>query len=138
MPEVQDYVEGLSGEEIIIDVLDQVAAKLHGDCNLRENDNYTGGYDGYVEVHLNLHGLDKVNVKTRIIIGTEAPDPDQKTIDARVDIPLVPELNTVRERSGQGIPTMAKDEDGRPVVKKRHYGKARGGALEIQLPDLAD
>lgn len=72
--ENDDYVEGLTGEEIIEDALDQVAAKLRGDCNLRETDAYQGGYDGWIEVHLNLHGIDLAKVETKIIVGkpTEA------------------------------------------------------------------
>lgn len=119
-----DYVEGLTGVEIIEDALDQTAQKLRGDCNLREMDSYTGGYDGYIDVHLNLHGLDTVEIKTKIIFGTETADPDAKVVDAHVEIPLELRLNVVRERSGQEVPTLAKDEEGRVVVKKRRYAKA--------------
>ena len=119
-----DYVEGLTGVEIIEDALDQAATKLRGDCNLREMDSYTGGYDGYIDVHLNLHGLDTVQIKTKIVFGTETADPDQKTVDTHVEIPLEPRLNVVRERSGQDVPTLAKDDDGHVVVKKRRYARS--------------
>ena len=130
-----EYVEGLTGEEIIVDVLEQVAAKLRGDCNLREADSYTGGYDGWVEVHLNLRGLDTALVKTKIVMGTAGEDPDQITVVAKIPIELEPALNVVRERSGQEIPSLGKDETGKIVVKKRRYGKpqfggATGEALE--------
>lgn len=124
-----DYVEGLTGSEIIEDALDQVQTKLHADCNLREADAYTGGYDGYVDVHLNLHGLDTVKVETRIPISAPAriaPDPNEEaiTVDAHVNIPLEARLNVVRERSGQDVPTLAKDDDGHVVVKKRRYARS--------------
>jgi hypothetical protein len=125
-----EYVEGLSGEEIINDVLDQVAQRLHGDCNLRASDSYTGGYDGWVEVHLNLHGMDRTTVKTKIVMGPiKGDDPNQTTVETKVEIPLEPALNLVRERSGQGVPTLSKGDDGEPVVKKRQYSKRSfGGA----------
>lgn len=116
-------MEGLTGEEIINDVLDQVETKLRGDCNLRETDAYMGGYDGSIEVHLNLHGLDTAEIKTKIVFGTTVDDPTAKKVDTQVEIPLEPRLNVVRERSGQEIPSLGKDESGRPVVKKHRYAK---------------
>lgn len=127
-----DYVEGLTGEEIINDLLDQVAEKLRGDCNLREMDAYTGGYDGSVKVHLNLRGLDTAVVKIDVPVSAPAsedfPTDDDSPIvdteiDADVEIALEPRLNVVRERSGQDVPTLGKDEEGAVVVKKRHYAK---------------
>ncbi len=137
--EEQDYVEGLNGDEIINDVLDQVEAKLRGDCNLRATDAYDGGYDGWVEVHLNLRGLDTAEVKQKIVVGApistataaSAGTPlKETTVNARVEIPLEERLNLVRERSGQGVPTLAKDEDGNVVVKKRHYARKETAANE--------
>jgi hypothetical protein len=134
-----DYVEGLTGEEIIVDVLEQVAERLRADCNLRDTDAYAGGYDGWVEVHLNLRGLDLAKVDSKVIVGApasvlatgakeDAPEVEQKTVDAMVEIPLETKLNVVRERSGQDVPTLSKDEDGRPVIKKRHYAKTKVNA----------
>ena len=127
-----DYVEGLTGEEVINDLLDQVAEKLRGDCNLREMDAYTGGYDGSVKVHLKLHGLDTAEIKTEISViapatedfpvDGESPVIDTE-VDAEIEIPLEPRLNIVRERSGQDVPTLGKNEEGAVVVKKRHYAK---------------
>lgn len=127
----EDYVEGLTGDEIINDALDMVAAKLHQDCNLRSTDAYTGGYEGYIEVHLKLRGLDTAEVKSRIIVGaplsvTSGTEPSPETeVETRVDIELEPRLNLVRERSGQDVPTLTKDDDGKTVVKKRHYAKPK-------------
>jgi hypothetical protein len=124
-----DYVEGLTGEEIINDLLDKVAEKLRSDCNLRETDAYTGGYNGSVKVHLILHGLDAAEVKTEIAVSAPATedfpvDGESPVIDTEVDtefeIPLEPRLNLVR---GQDVPTLGKNEEGTVVVKKRHYAK---------------
>lgn len=138
----EDYVEGLSGEEIIIDVLVQTEKMLRGDCNLRNMDAYDGGYDGWIEVHLNLRGLDTAVVKRKIVVGAPASvtlsgageQPigfEENTVNVRVDIPLEPHLNLVRERSGQGVPTVTKDENGQVVVKKRHYARKSDATGEV-------
>lgn len=128
-----DYVEGLTGEEIINDVLEQVAAKLRNNCDLRETDAYTGGYEGTVDVHLKLRGFDLAEVNTKIEV--KAPAITQQSgqlteteIEAHVDIPVEPHLNLVRERSGQDIPSLGKDENGQIVIKKRHYAKKQNKA----------
>jgi hypothetical protein len=120
-----DYVEGLTGEEIIVDALEQMAERLRKDCNLRENDTYTNGYDGWVEAHLNLHGVNEEKVHVKVAIGQAVEDPDAIEVDAKVEIPLEPRLNVVRERSGQGIPTITKNEEGALTVKKRHYARKK-------------
>ena len=123
-----DYVEGLTGEEIINDVLEQVAAKLRNNCDLRETDAYTGGYEGTVDIHLKIHGFDLAEVKTSIQVSAPAVaqqlgEIKETAIEAHVDIPVEPHLNLVRERSGQDIPSLGKDENGQIVIKKRHYAK---------------
>jgi hypothetical protein len=127
-----EYVEGLTGEEIINDLLAQVAEKLRGDCNLREMDAYPGGYEGTVKIHLKLHALDTAEIKAEIPVSAPAEkdfpaagDPAIVDTEAEteVDIELEPRLNVVRERSGQDVPTLSKDENGAVVVKKRHYAR---------------
>jgi hypothetical protein len=127
-----EYVEGLSGEEIINDVLEQIAEKLRGNCDLREMDAYTGGYEGTIDVHLKLHGFDLVEVNTKIAVSApatatfaEAPlTAIQETeVEEHVEIPVEERLNLVRKRSGQDIPSLGKDESGQVVVKKRHYAR---------------
>ncbi len=127
--ETTEYVEGLTGEEIINDILDQVEAKLRADCNLRETDSYQAGYDGNVHVHLNLHGVDIVEIKQDIAVNRPANQDlsgaqiTEKTVDAEIVIALEPRLNLVRERSGQEVPTLSKDESGHEVIKKRRYAR---------------
>jgi hypothetical protein len=120
-----DYVEGLNGDEIINDFLDQVEEKLHNDCNLRATDSYPGGYDGWFEYHLRLRGMDTAEIHSKVIVGAPPTKPladmVEKTSDGRVDIPLETQLNVVRERSTQDVPTLSRDEAGNPVIKKRHY-----------------
>lgn len=137
--EQDDYVEGLTGEEIINDILDQVEKKLRGDCNLRETDAYTGGYEGSVDVRVKLRGLDTAEVNRTIIVSapaTAARDPlaetpaEETSVNVHVEIPLEERLNLVRERSGQGVPTATKNEEGQTVIKKRRYARQNNAALE--------
>ena len=129
MADKDEYVEGLTGEEIINDVLEQVAARLRSNCNLRVTDSYTGGYEGTVDVHLKLHGFDLHDVKTSVPVSapaiagaeTSGEADEGEEIDAQVDIALEPRLNLVRERSDQDIPSLGKDASGQVVIKKRRY-----------------
>lgn len=141
--EQDEYVEPLTGEEIINDILDQVERKLRGDCNLRDTDAYTGGYDGTVDIRVRLRGLDTAEVNRTVIVGAPATaladatgTPAEETtveetaIEAHLEIPLEERLNLVRERSGQGIPTVSKDENGQTVIKKRRYARKDTAATE--------
>jgi hypothetical protein len=117
--EVDEYVEPLSGEEIVVDLCSQIAQKLRNDCNLRESDAYSGGYMAKVAIHLEAYGMDTVEVKAQITTGTAQGNPDE-LIDTTYEIAAEPALNKVRERSDQPVPTLA-NEAGQPVVKPRRY-----------------
>jgi len=141
--EVENYVEGLSGSEIIIDVLSQVEARLQNDCNLRHSDSYPGGYEGEVTVRLKCYGLDSSDVVMTVPIKSEKvtrPSSENQLVETAVDetvkIPVDPALDMVRERSGQPIPTMSRDESGQPKTNYRRYAKhppTGGGATGESL-----
>lgn len=120
MPDTE-YVEALSGEEVIIDVCAQVAEWLRRDCNLRPSDAYQGGYRGTVRVHLELFGMDQAIVEAEIPISVGKPEGTaNRVIDGEMEIPQEPALNVVRERSDQPVPTLA-NEGGEIVSKPRRY-----------------
>jgi hypothetical protein len=115
------YVEPLSGEEIIIDLCEQIAAKLRGDCNLRGSDAYAGGYSAKVSVHLELYGMDTVAVDAEIASGKPQEKADQ-VISSVLEVPVEPALDQVRERSEQPVPTLIVDTAGQPMdVRPRRY-----------------
>lgn len=128
--EVQEYVEPLSGEEIVIDLCSQIAAKLRNDCNLRASDAYSQGYSAKVTIHLEAYGMDTATVDTQVSTGKQRDNPDE-LLDTTYEIPQDEALNKVRERSDQPVPTLA-EEGGQPVVRQRRYVKAErisgGGA----------
>jgi len=119
MAEIDEYVEGLTGEEIIIDLCSQLAEKLRKDCNLRETDCYHGGYSAKIKIHLEGYGMDTVTVEAEVSTGKEQVNPDE-LIDTEYEIPVEPALNKVRERSDQPVPTLS-NEGGQPVIKPRRY-----------------
>lgn len=154
---VESLVVGLSGEEIIADVLDQIEKALRRDCNLRATDSYSGGYSGKIEISLNLHAVDttfveikqpvsetenaKKLVSEKEVAGelpVEFPSVGQfevtqevKPVEAAatVQIPIEPDVNAVRERSGQGVPMESVNSEGEHEVKRRKYARVTGGSL---------
>ena len=136
-----DYVEGLTGDEIINDLLDQLDGKLHNDCNLRATDSYPGGYDGWIEYHLRLRGLDTEEIHSTIIVGAPPVKPIEDVVEkvakGCVDIPLEPQLNVVRQRSNQDVPTLSRDEAGNPVIKKRRYQRHNVEASALEDVELS-
>lgn len=152
----EGFVQGLSGEEILYDVLDQVEKALRKDCNLRPTDSYGQGYSGKVEIHLKLIALDTTSVDVTAAVATspalaasaeaaakeaaENAGPkgagdqqmNQTSTDVEVketiEIPVEGDLNAVRERSDQPIPTASVGLEGEPVVRGRSYKKVVAGA----------
>jgi hypothetical protein len=126
-----DVVMPLSGEEIIKDILFQVEKRLRNDCNFRSSDAYTGGYDGKIEIRLNLHGLDATRIDLPVDIGAPVDDAEAEIINESVEIERETDLDEVRERSGQGIPVQTLDPEGKHEVKKKTFARrqAVGGAL---------
>jgi hypothetical protein len=130
-----DYVEPLTGEEIITDLCCLLADKLRKDCNLRDADSYQGGYSAKVTVHLEAYGMDTANVDVEVAAGKPKDDPDE-VIDTTLDVPAEAALDQVRERSDQPVPTLAMD-DGQQVVRPRRYIRRErvvGGATGEELP----
>jgi hypothetical protein len=116
---IDEYVEPLSGEEIVIDLCDQIAAKLRADCNLRPSDAYAGGYYAKVTIHLEAYGMDTATVDAGISSGKQEDNPDE-LLQADYEIPVEPALNVVRERSEQPVPTLT-EASGKQEVRPRRY-----------------
>jgi len=128
-----EFVAGLSGEEIINDVLFQVKKALKKDCNLRESDSYGRGYSGKVVIHLDLFAIDATPVEATVDLKPtqellkETPETPQDVegsdvkVDATVEIPLNSNVDEVRKQSEQSVPMMSTEPDGSPVVRRRSY-----------------
>jgi hypothetical protein len=130
-----DYVEPLTGEEVIIDLCAQIAEKLRSDCNLRASDSYQGGYSARATVHVECYGMDTATVDVQVTTGKPQENPDE-LIDITIEVPVETALDQVRERSEQPVPTLS-NEGGEEVIRPRRYvrrervvaGGATGEAL---------
>jgi hypothetical protein len=133
-----DYVEPLSGEEIVIDLCEQIAAKLRSDCNLRPSDAYSGGYSAKIKIHLEAYGMDTSVVEAEVVTGEQKEETPDEILVTDLEVPVEPGLNVVRERSSQPVPTLT-NEGGVPEVKPRRYvrgaTKIMGGATGEALAD---
>ena len=121
------FVVGLSGREIIKDILHQVETGLRKDCNLRDSDSYGQGYSGKITFELKLQALDMVVVTIPVEVQATSElqaqaaqkQPEQvevpegstaeqivKDVDVKAvtEIGQEPDLNVVRERSKQTLP----------------------------------
>lgn len=121
-----EYVEALTGREIVNDLLVQIDEKLSRDCNLRDTDSYQGGYSAKVTIHLEAYGMDTVIVEASVTTGKPQDSPDE-LLDDVLEIPVEPALDQVRERSGQPVPTLAVNESGQPEIRQRRYTRRAGG-----------
>jgi hypothetical protein len=147
-------IEGLSGTEIIADVLDQIKRKLSYSCDLRESDSYGGGYSGSIEIHLKLHAMDNTPVdvvvpiqpKAEPLVSNEAVTVIPIQVEETLEIPQEEDLESVRERlkisEPEPLPETTEAEEGRmPARLKRKYTRrtgvptleqtAQGGAVDV-------
>jgi hypothetical protein len=145
-------VEGLSGTEIIADVLDQIKRKLMYSCDLRDSDSYGQGYSGTIEIHLKLHAMDATPVDMTVNIQPKGESPVSTEnvtvtpveITETVEIPQEEDLEAVRERLK--VPELEPEpneaeESRMPVRLKRKYTRrsgvasleqtAQGGAVDV-------
>lgn len=128
----EGFVMPLSGEEIINDVLLHVETKLRTDCNLRDTDAYSGGYDGVIDIKLNLHGLDVSRAEVTVDLGTPVDDPEANVLEEKIEIEHETDLDAVRERSEQEVPVQTLDSTGKHEIKGRKFARrqAVGAAID--------
>ena len=145
-------IEGLSGTEIIQDVLDQIKLKLMYSCDLRDSDSYGLGYSGTITISLKLYGMDATPVEVEVIIPpkVEPPVTNETTVvtpiqvEEKVEIPQELDLDVVRERIKVPEPLSepsAAEENRMPERLKRKYTRrtgvpslettATGGAVDV-------
>jgi hypothetical protein len=125
-----DYVEPLTGREIINDLLWQIDEKLTKDCNLRDSDAYAGGYSAKVTISIQAYGMDTAAVEAEVSTGKpKAVDPEKdRGIEATLEVPAEAALDQVRERSDQPVPTLTVDSGGKPLIRPRRYGRRDSAA----------
>lgn len=142
-------IPGLSGEEIIVDLCEQIASKLRMDCNLRGADSYVNGYTAEVTLKIRCFGIDTaetdVTVKASTVPAQKASGAEKVT-EVSTDLKVAHEadLQAVRERSGQTAPDVENKSNETAQEKagsnRRRYSAtspkaAVGGAGDEDLSD---
>ena len=114
---------GLTGEEIIEDIAQQIAAELSKSCFLSRLCSYRS-YSAKVHASLWLADFDMVEVPMQLTIGT--PSADQPTVSSEMTIPsAAPSM--VRERSGLDAPSLEANKTKQSTTaQKRIYVSLRG------------
>ena len=140
-------VEGLSGTEIIDDVIAHVKRKLMTSCDLRDSDSYGQGYSGTIEIKLKLHAMDNLPAEFSIAIQpkVEPPVSTETTIVTpmelieTIEIPQELDLEVVRERIKEPAPLPPTEEEQQenrmPARLKRKYTK-RTGVASLEQPAM--
>jgi len=110
MADVSNYVNPLSGRDVVEDILGQIRRRLHGDCSLRAEDGYSGGYGGEVVIKIKCHAVRSVAIDMTIPVtqspSLAAPAPDtfapdeleEIVVDETIKIPIEENLTLVRDR----------------------------------------
>lgn len=118
--------EQLGGNEIIEAVVDKLRTALRGDCHMNANSAYDW-FTATIKVELDMHDtgtLIQVNREAQASFG-QPPAEIEECEQVRGELEIAADSpNTVRRDSGQGIPTLTKDEQGRNIVKRVHYKRA--------------
>jgi hypothetical protein len=145
----REFVEALSGTEIINDVLTQIRKAMERDCNLRSSDAYGRGYSGKITLHLECFALDAAAVDMAIDLHPSKqlldstpetpPDADGRDVkmDMELEIPLVSNLDAVRDRSTESKAAPAPEVEDTQGPRRRSYGKPPtvGGAVDVTDTD---
>lgn len=116
----------LNGAEIRAAITDRLARKLKQDCYLHDHVAYEY-VDAKVTISIKLHNIGQISPVEieETIQGGEEPVDDQfleqheSTFDIKDEVP-----NETRVETGQGVPTLTKDSNGKPEIQNVRYKRA--------------
>lgn len=120
-------VNPLSGEEIVRAVLDKVGNSLRRDCYLSPNLAYDF-YTADVKISLRAHdvgrtaGVNLAEVVTQHVETVNPEDIHLDAADAEFEIEAAPP-NAVRVETGQDVPVLTRDTEGKPAIKPVRYSR---------------
>jgi hypothetical protein len=149
--------EGLSGIEIIDDVLAQTKRKLQTSCNFSRECNYGQGYSAEISVKIKAYAMDvteeqfTVNIPAKVAppVSTEEMTVTPVEIAEIIEIPQELDLEVVRERMKEPEPLPppdATEENRMPDRLKRKYTRhlpspemnPMGGAVDLSDVDAPE
>lgn len=116
----------LSGEEIVEAVLDRVRKQLLTDCNLNPVFAYEA-FEGRIRIDLRMTDcgrIPEIEIDETVKVGAaiDPNDPDAALGLSDQEFGKEPP-NTVRQTSGQPVPVLVEDSQGRKEIKKIQYAK---------------
>jgi hypothetical protein len=148
----ESLVEGLSGTEVVEDILAQIRRKIQTSCNFSHECNYGQSYSAEITVKIKAYAMDVTEEEFTVIIPAKAEPPvstEEVTvtpveISETIEIPQELDLEIVRERTKEPDPLPPPDEaeEARmPTRLKRKYTRrtgvpslettASGGAVDL-------
>ena len=115
----------LSGEEIRVAIIDQLMTRLAKDGYLNKAHAYSH-YSAKISIHIECVDMGTtypVDVTETVApVKTDDEDAALDQFDAELEIkPDAP--NDVRVATGQDVPVLTKDADGKPTIKGIRYGR---------------
>ena len=150
-------VEGLTGVEIIEDVLAHIKRNLQFSCNLRDSDSYGQGYSAEISIKIRTYAVDSQEEEFSVNVPAKFPPPESMDgvtvipveVDETIEIPQELDLEAVRERmketeSAPPPPVSEEEESRMPARLKRSYKRrgiesleqtAAGGAVDLEIDD---
>ena len=119
----------LSGEEVRLAILDKISQSLQKDCFLSSNVSYDY-FSCKVAISLKCHDVGRVAEVEQVVVVEEGVDegenPDELIEVANAEFEMQPAApNEVRVDTGQDVPVLTKDADGKPKVEKIRYARHR-------------
>jgi hypothetical protein len=116
----------LSGEEVRKAILDKIGLSLSRDCFLSANLAYEF-FEAHVTVSLKLRDVGRVESVEQDVKVSHGENDDQfiEAAEAEFDIPAE-DPTTVRVESGQEVPVLTRDTEGRPEIKGIKYARKKG------------
>ena len=123
----------LTGEEIILALSDHIANSLRRDCFLNAHTAYSY-YSANISIGLVLHdasGMRTAEVEQTIIKmeGEVSNDQIDELEEIEGELVIEPKPpNEERVMTGQPIPVLSKDSDGRVVTKHIKYARNKAGS----------
>lgn len=117
--------EALSGEEIRVALLDQLMTRLAKDGILNSAHAYSH-FSAKVDIHIECHDLGRVDVvdvtETATPIKTDDENDALDQFDAELIVDPQPP-NDVRVETGQEVPVLTNDSEGKPAIKGIRYSR---------------
>lgn len=121
MPE-KTLNSALSGAEIVEALRDRILDKLRRDCYLNPNHAYDW-FEANIQIKVKLHDTgEELETSHQVSFSSGTPKPDSEEVEVEVELEKR-SPNEVRVETGQPVPVLTKDKDGRSIIEGIKYGR---------------